>query len=144
MKNICTLTLALFALLAAHPVLAQMGQESPFRAKADSVLALMSLEEKIGQLNLPVAGDITTGQAASANIAEKIKAGQVGGLFNVKSAGKIRDIQRVAAEDSQLGIPMLFGMDIIHGYESMFPIPLGLSCSWDTTLISKNRPHRCG
>ena len=137
MKTIGTLAVALFALLAAHPILAQAVEESPFRAKADSVLALMTLEEKIGQLNLPAAGDITTGQATSANIAEKIKAGQVGGLFNVKSAGKIKDIQRVAVEDSRLGIPMLFGMDIIHGYETMFPIPLGLSCSWDTALIER-------
>ena len=137
MKTIRTLVLALFGLLTAHPMSAQTVEESPFRAKADSVLALMTLEEKIGQLNLPAAGDITTGQATSANIAEKIKAGQVGGLFNVKSAGKIKDIQRVAVEDSRLGIPMLFGMDIIHGYETMFPIPLGLSCSWDTALIER-------
>ncbi|WKN43679.1 beta-glucosidase BglX [Tunicatimonas pelagia] len=116
---------------------AQPHQASQFRAKADSIIALMTLEEKIGQLNLPAAGDITTGQAASSNIAENIKAGKVGGLFNVKSVEKIRDIQRVAVEESRLGIPLLFAMDVIHGYETMFPIPLGLACSWDMELIER-------
>mgnify|MGYP001791747673 FL=1 len=118
-------------------ILAQSSQNNQFEAKADSLLALMTLEEKIGQLNLPAAGGITTGQASSSNIAEKIKAGKVGGLFNLKTAEKIRDIQRVAVEESRLGIPLLFGMDVIHGYETMFPIPLGLSCSWDMDLIGR-------
>src|SRR5690606_12857302 len=111
---------------------------NPYHAKADSVLALMTLEEKIGQLNLSAAGDFTTGQASSSNIAEKIKAGQVGGLFNIKSVEKVRDVQRVAVEESRLGIPLIFGMDVIHGYETIFPIPLGLSSSWDMNLIKKS------
>uniref|UniRef100_UPI003592FF2A beta-glucosidase BglX n=1 Tax=Aquiflexum sp. TaxID=1872584 RepID=UPI003592FF2A len=96
------------------------------------------LEEKIGQLNLPAAGDFTTGQAASSNIAEKIKAGKVGGLFNIKTVAKIRDVQKVAVEESRLGIPMIFGMDVIHGYETVFPIPLGIASSWDMELIEKS------
>ncbi|MCH7403168.1 beta-glucosidase BglX [Belliella kenyensis] len=112
--------------------------EIDFTAKADSVLALMTLEEKLGQLNLPAAGDITTGQAESSNIAEKIKEGKVGGLFNLKSATKIREVQRIAVEESRLKIPLLFGMDVIHGYETLFPIPLGLSASWDMELIEKS------
>ncbi len=114
------------------------AENATYYAKADSVLALMTLEEKIGQLNLPAAGDFTTGQASSSNIAEKIKAGQVGGLFNIKTVAKIRDVQRVAVEESRLGIPLIFGMDVIHGYETIFPIPLGLSCSWDMDLIKKS------
>lgn len=97
----------------------------------------MTLEEKIGQLNLPGAGDITTGQAKSSNIAEKIKKGQVGGLFNIKGVAKIKDVQKIAVEESRLKIPLLFGMDVIHGYETVFPIPLGLSCSWDMEAIKK-------
>ncbi|AWW31961.1 beta-glucosidase BglX [Echinicola strongylocentroti] len=112
--------------------------KDPSIQKADSVLALMTLEEKIGQLNLPAAGDFTTGQASSSNIAEKIKAGKVGGLFNIKTVKKIRDVQQVAVEESRLGIPLLFGMDVIHGYETIFPIPLGLSCTWDMDLIKKS------
>lgn len=136
MKNTSILILALA--LINFKSYGQNISEKDYTVKADSIMALMTLEEKIGQLNLPAAGDITTGQAASANIAEKIKAGQVGGLFNLKSAEKIRDVQRVAVEESRLKIPLLFGMDVIHGYESVFPIPLGMSSSWDMELIEKS------
>ncbi len=98
----------------------------------------MTLEEKIGQLNLPGAGDITTGQASNTDIGKKIREGQVGGLFNIKSVEKIKAVQKVAVEESRLKIPLLFGMDVIHGYETIFPIPLGLSCSWDMKAIEKS------
>ncbi|WP_372744131.1 beta-glucosidase BglX [Lutibacter sp.] len=110
---------------------------SPFDAKVDSILNLMTIEEKIGQLNLPSAGDITTGQAQSSDIAKKIEEGKVGGLFNIKSVEKIKEVQRIAVEKSRLKIPLLFGMDVIHGYRTTFPIPLGLSCSWDMEMIEK-------
>lgn len=104
----------------------------------DNLLKRMTLEEKIGQLNLPVTGEITTGQAKSSDIATKIKQGEVGGLFNLKGVDKIRDVQRLAVENSRLGIPLLFGMDVIHGYETIFPIPLGLSCTWDIPAIEES------
>lgn len=104
----------------------------------DDLMSKMTLDEKIGQLNLPSSGDITTGQAKSSNIAEKIKQGQVGGLFNIKGVEKIREVQRVAMEESRLKIPLIFGMDVIHGYETVFPIPLGLSCSWDMAAIEQS------
>ena len=109
-----------------------------YEQRADSVLALMTLSEKLGQLNLPVGGDITTGEAGSSDIAISIKAGKVGGLFNLKSVEKIREIQRVAVEETRLKIPLLFGMDVIHGYETLFPIPLGLSSTWDMQLIEQS------
>lgn len=98
----------------------------------------MTLEEKIGQLNLPSSGDITTGQAKSSNIAEKIKKGQVGGLFNIKGVDKIREVQRVAVEESRLKIPLIFGMDVIHGYETVFPIPLGMAATWNMAAIEQS------
>lgn len=104
----------------------------------DNLLKRMTLEEKIGQLNLPVTGEITTGQAKSSDIATKIKRGEVGGLFNLKGVDKIRDVQRLTVENSRLGIPLLFGMDVIHGYETIFPIPLGLSCTWDIPAIEES------
>ena len=104
----------------------------------DNLLKRITLEEKIGQLNLPVTGEITTGQAKSSDIATKIKRGEVGGLFNLKGVDKIRDVQRLAVENSRLGIPLLFGMDVIHGYETIFPIPLGLSCTWDIPAIEES------
>lgn len=103
----------------------------------NELLAKMTLEEKIGQLNLPVSGDITTGQAKSSNTAKAIEEGKVGGLFNIKSVEKIKEVQKIAVEKSRLKIPLLFGMDVIHGYETTFPIPLGLSSSWDMELIEK-------
>jgi beta-glucosidase len=105
--------------------------------KVDSLLTLMTIEEKIGQLNLPGAGDFVTGQAQNSDIGKKIEKGLVGGLFNIKSVPKIREMQKLAVEKSRLKIPLMFGMDVIHGYETVFPIPLGLSCSWDMELIKQ-------
>ena len=104
----------------------------------DALMKKMTVEEKIGQLNLPVTGEITTGQAKSSDVAKKIEQGLVGGLFNLKGVAKIRDVQKLAVENSRLGIPLLFGMDVIHGYETIFPIPLGLSCTWDMKAIQKS------
>lgn len=101
----------------------------------DRLMAKMTLEEKLGQLNLPSAGDFTTGQARNSDIAASIRAGKVGGLFNIKSVEKIRAVQQIAVQQSRLHIPLIFGMDVIHGYETVFPIPLGLSTSWDMDLI---------
>lgn len=98
----------------------------------DTLMSKMTLEEKIGQMNLPVAGTIITGSAQSSDIAGAIRNGRVGGLFNVKGCAEIYDLQRIAVEESRLGIPLLFGMDVIHGYETIFPLPLAVACSWDT------------
>ena len=98
----------------------------------------MTLDEKLGQMNLPGAGDIVTGQASSSDIGRKIREGKVGGLFNIKSLSKIRDVQKVAVEETRLKIPMIFGMDVIHGYQTTFPIPLAMSCTWDLTLIEQS------
>jgi beta-glucosidase len=102
------------------------------------LMSKMTLDEKLGQLNLPTSGDITTGGASSSNVAKKIEEGKVGGLFNIKSVQKIKEVQKIAVEKSRLKIPLLFGMDVIHGYETTFPIPLGLSCTWDMKLIERS------
>ncbi|WP_218598022.1 beta-glucosidase BglX [Polaribacter sp. NJDZ03] len=111
--------------------------ENLFEPKIDSILELMTLDEKIGQLNLPTSGDITTGTAKGTDVGERIKEGKVGGLFNIKTAEKIYEVQKIAVEQSRLGIPLIFGMDVIHGYKTTFPIPLGLSSSWDMEMIEK-------
>ena len=130
-------SLILLALLLPLGLQAQKPPQDMDRF-LDNLLKRMTLEEKIGQLNLPVTGEITTGQAKSSDIATKIKRGEVGGLFNLKGVDKIRDVQRLAVENSRLGIPLLFGMDVIHGYETIFPIPLGLSCTWDIPAIEES------
>jgi beta-glucosidase len=134
----------LFVLLIAVTAnaTAQLAQKSREDAKMkifiDALMKKMTTEEKIGQLNLPGSGDIVTGQASNSDIGKKIKEGKVGGLFNIKSVEKIRAVQKVAVEESRLKIPMIFGMDVIHGYETVFPIPLGLSCTWDMKLIENS------
>lgn len=104
----------------------------------DGLMKKMTIDEKIGQLNLPAAGDITTGQTANSDIGKKIRQGQVGAVFNIKSVEKIRDVQKLAVEESRLKIPLIFGMDVIHGYRTTFPIPIALSSSWDMALIEKS------
>lgn len=116
----------------------ELGVKNSDSSKIDSLMNLMTLEEKLGQLNLPSAGDINTGLAKSTGIVAQIKKGNVGGLFNIRTAEKIKATQKVAVEESRLGIPLLFGMDVIHGYKTVFPIPLGLSCSWDMELIERS------
>jgi beta-glucosidase len=119
------------------PALAQQAADIKMKTFIDALMKKMTLEEKIGQLNLPGSGDIVTGQAKSSDIGKKIQEGKVGGLFNIKSVAKIKEVQRVAVEESRLKIPLIFGMDVIHGYETVFPIPLGLSCSWDMKAIER-------
>lgn len=104
----------------------------------DLLMKKMTLDEKIGQLNLPGAGDIVTGQASNSDLGKKIREGKVGGLFNIKSVAKIKAVQKVAVEESRLKIPMIFGMDVIHGYQTTFPIPLGMSCIWDMNLVERS------
>lgn len=134
MKKLITTVLLGCAMITAGA----QSKDSKMDRFIDELMNKMTIEEKIGQLNLPGSGDIVTGQAKNSDIAGKIKRGQVGGLFNIKGVEKIKDVQRVAVEESRLGIPLIFGMDVIHGYETVFPIPLGLSCSWDMEAIEKS------
>jgi beta-glucosidase len=115
-----------------------ISTNNKMKTYVDALMKKMTLDEKIGQLNLPGSGDIVTGQASNSDIGKKIKEGNVGGLFNIKSLAKIKAVQKVAVEESRLKIPLIFGMDVIHGYETVFPIPLGLSCSWDMKAIKRS------
>ena len=113
------------------------GSDAQMDKFVDKLMGQMTLQEKIGQLNLPVTGSITTGSYQSSNVVEAVRAGQVGGLFNLKGTDEIRAYQQIAVEESRLGIPLIFGMDVIHGYETVFPLPLALSASWDIEGIEK-------
>lgn len=114
------------------------NEDQKIKTFIDVLMGKMTLEEKLGQLNLPASGDIITGAGSNNNIGAKIKEGKVGGLFNIKGVAKIRDVQKIAVEQSRLKIPLIFGMDVIHGYQAVFPIPLGMSCSWDMVLVEKS------
>lgn len=109
--------------------------------KVDSVLGLMNLDEKIGQMVQYSAGWDLTGPASSKNDKqklEKIKKGLVGSVLNVVSVKEVREAQRLVMENSRLKIPMIFAYDVIHGLKTIFPIPLGESASWDLDLIEKS------
>ncbi len=129
----------LFLLIVTTSVLrAQQTTDAKMKPFLDALMKKMTIDEKIGQLNLPGSGDIVTGQAKSSDIGKKIREGKVGGLFNIKTVAKIKEVQRIAVEESRMKIPMIFGMDVIHGYETVFPIPLGMSCTWDMNLVERS------
>ncbi|WP_223826694.1 beta-glucosidase BglX [Flagellimonas sp. S3867] len=114
------------------------GQSKKTIPQVEQLLDKMTLEEKIGQLNLLTpGGGIATGAVVSKNVESKIKAGQVGGLFGVAGPEKVRLAQEIAVNHTRLKIPLLIGSDVIHGYKTTYPIPLGLSSSWDMDLIEE-------
>ena len=117
------------------PSVAHAQADAKMNLFVDNLMNKMTLREKIGQLNLPVAGNITTGQAKSSDVAAQIARGEVGGRFNLKGVKSIRELQKIAVENSRLHIPLIFGMDVIHGYETVFPIPLALSMTWDPAAV---------
>ncbi len=105
--------------------------------RVEALMTQMTLEEKIGQLNLITPGGAVTGEVVSKNVNEKLKQGKVGGVFGIRGAAKVRQLQELAVTQSRLGIPLIIGLDVIHGHQTIFPIPLGLSCTWDTELIER-------
>lgn len=128
---------AIFSAALGLLSLSATAQDAAMDKFVDDLMSRMTLEEKIGQLNLQVAGDITTGQAQDTQVAGLIKAGKMGGVFNLKGVEKIRELQKMAVEQSRMGIPLLVGMDVIHGYETIFPIPFALSCSWNMEAVEE-------
>jgi beta-glucosidase len=107
-------------------------------AFVSNLMSKMTLDEKIGQLNLVVGGQSVTGSTLSKNVEEKLKNGQVGGMFGVWGTSYIKKVQETAVKDSRLHIPLIFGLDVIHGHRTIFPIPLGMSATWDMNLIEKS------
>ena len=118
--------------------LAQNTKDAKMHQFVNNLMSKMTLEEKLGQLNLPASSDFVTGAVSSSDIAEKVKAGKVGGVFNIRSVTKIKELQQFAVNNTRLHIPLLFGMDVIHGYKTIFPIPLGMSATWDMDLVKRS------
>ncbi|HEY9776502.1 MAG TPA: beta-glucosidase BglX [Planktothrix sp.] len=119
--------------LAAEPG-KEMDKEAAF---VDGLMSKMSWQEKLGQMNLVSVGFDVTGPIVTQDVDAKIKNGQVGGVFNTYSPNAVRKLQELAVNESRLKIPLLFGFDVIHGHRTIFPINLGLSCSWDPDLIER-------
>lgn len=116
---------------------AQLAKDTDMDTFISGLMAEMTLQEKIGQLNLLSAGEATTGSVVNTDLEAKIKNGQIGGLFSMTTPDRIRKTQELAIQNSRLKIPLIFGQDVIHGYKTLFPIPLGLSATWDMELIEK-------
>lgn len=111
------------------------AQKKPMKEFVDELMAKMTIDEKIGQLNLLPGDDVTTGAVMESPFAKLIANGQLGAMLNVKGVDKIKALQEIAVKKSRLGIPLLIGLDVIHGYETVLPIPLAQACSWDVKAI---------
>lgn len=120
------------------PLAAQKNVDAAMTTFINGLMQKMTVDEKIGQLNLLTGGEATTGSVVSSDVETKIKNGQVGGIFSMSTPSRIRSAQEIAVTQTRLKIPVIFGMDVIHGYKTMFPIPLGLSCTWDMNLIERS------
>jgi beta-glucosidase len=132
MKNVLTI---LLALITTGFLRAQDAKMNDF---VNNLMSKMTLDEKIGQLNLVTPGGAVTGAVVSKGVDDKIRQGMVGGLFGITGPDKVRQAQDIAVKNSRLHIPLIFGLDVIHGHRTIFPIPLGVSCSWDTVMIEKS------
>ncbi|SUJ24102.1 Periplasmic beta-glucosidase precursor [Sphingobacterium spiritivorum] len=128
------LVLSICTLYVTSTVTAQQNNQK-MDSFINTLMSKMTLEEKIGQLNLVTGGEATTGSTVSTGVEGKIKSGAIGGIFSMSTPQRIRTAQDLAVKQSRLGIPLIFGMDVIHGYKTIFPIPIGLASSWDMNLV---------
>lgn len=134
MKKLIPLFLSALLLAAAcsRTNNSQAGFSYP---KVDSLMKVMTLDEKIGQLVLFTSDWSVTGPSMRQGYIDDIRAGRCGNLLNAHTADFTREVQRLAVEETRLGIPILFGFDVIHGFRTIFPINLGMACSWDIDAI---------
>lgn len=137
MKNLTGLILCLLLFVACSQQPADK-KDTILTQRADSVLKLMTLQEKIGQMVLYTSDWDVTGPTIRSTYLEDIKKGNCGNIFNAHTVSYVRTLQKAAVEQSRLGIPLLFGYDVIHGYKTIFPISLGEACSWDLAVLEKS------
>jgi beta-glucosidase len=131
-RIIVTFFLVLFVILRTD------AQDAKMDAFISTLMKKMTVDEKIGQLNLTTAGGFVTGSAVNQNVQQKIRSGQIGAVLNSFSVASMKAVQEIAVKESPNHIPILFGMDVIHGFRTIFPIPLAMSCSWDIARIEQS------
>jgi beta-glucosidase len=132
MKKSGFLLLLFFSFFKIH------GQDEKMNLFINNLMNKMTVEEKIGQLNLITAGGFVTGSAVNEQTHQKLQSGQIGGMLNGFSMPSMKAFQDIAVKESPNHIPILFGMDVIHGYRTIFPIPLAMSCMWDISLVERS------
>lgn len=133
---VCT---ALILTVVSSSALAQrQTEEGKMNAFVTGLMNKMTLDEKIGQLNLVTSGRPTTGSVTNQGVENGIKNGSIGGVFGLYGAAFVKQEQDIAVKNSRLHIPLIFGLDVIHGHRTIFPIPLGVSATWDMELIRQS------
>ncbi|MBR1516864.1 MAG: beta-glucosidase BglX [Bacteroidales bacterium] len=137
MKQILSLSISLLVAIATLSAQNNIDTKQMNRF-IDQLMAKMTLQEKIGQLNLVEGEDVVSGGKEKAEYVQMVKQGMAGAMLDIMDVKKIYAVQRMAVEESRLHIPLFFGLDVIHGYSTVFPIPLGLSCSWDMKAIERS------
>jgi beta-glucosidase len=138
-KHIWPFTFLLFILISSSctSVNHSGGNDPEINTRVDSVLSMMTMEEKLGQLTLLSSGFSETGPTLRDDFEQLVREGKSGALFNAYTVEYTRRMQEIAVNETRLGIPLLFGFDVIHGYRTIFPIPLGESATWDPELIER-------
>ena len=126
-----------FLLLLSASLIRVQAQDEKMNSFINDLMSRMTTEEKIGQLNLTTSGEYVTGSTVNNKVQEKLKAGQIGGMLNASFAS-MKASMDIAVKESPNHIPLIFGMDVIHGYRTIFPIPLAMSCLWDMQLVEKS------
>jgi len=131
--------LILLLVLGIHTLEAQSRWTTAAEEKAiTDLMAQMTLAEKVGQMTLFTSDWDQTGPTLREGYREDIKTGKVGAIFNAHTADYNRELQRISVEDTRLGIPLIFGYDVVHGYRTIFPIPLGEAASWNVVSAQEN------
>ena len=127
-----------FAMLLVSSLFASDGLEQPgLELRVEALLKQMTLEEKVGQLVQYSAGNATGPASENLSFRELIAKGELGSLLNVTGAVETNELQRIAMEHSRLKIPLLFGLDVIHGYRTIFPVPLAMASTWNPQLVEQ-------
>jgi beta-glucosidase len=142
MKKYFTIKPAVFlsaAVLFSFPLNKALAQTQAENAKMNAfvngLMKKMTVDEKIGQLNLVTGGMAITGSVTNNGIGEGVKKGTIGGIFGLYGTANVRKMQEAAVNGSRLHIPLIFGLDVIHGHRTIFPIPLGMSATWDMAIV---------
>ncbi|MEI7503871.1 MAG: glycoside hydrolase family 3 N-terminal domain-containing protein, partial [Paludibacter sp.] len=138
MKNNIVILLISASLFTACRLSGKTNATAKLDQKVDSVMHLMTLDEKIGQMVLYSSDWDVTGPSIKSGYMDDIRKGHCGNIFNAHTAAYTRKLQKIAVEESRLKIPLLFGYDVIHGHKTIFPISLGESASWDLSAIEKS------
>ncbi|TWR25835.1 beta-glucosidase BglX [Mucilaginibacter pallidiroseus] len=139
LKNaVCVATAALFVLPFNSAKAQKANPDAKMNAFIGDIMKKMTLDEKIGQLNLITSGMAITGTVTNNGVEANLKKGAIGGIFGLYGTQQVREMQELAIKNSRFKIPLIFGLDVIHGHRTIFPIPLGISTTWDMGLIEQS------